>query len=102
MFFAGSGLRYTSGHMLWFTLWFMVILKIPALYLSYVIWWAVKDPPAEAAGGPSGGLGGGSVRPGPHRPRTPVPGRRPGPHGAPVRRQVRTAETHPSRAKRII
>src|SRR5918999_353252 len=77
----GSGLRYTWGLMLWFTLWFMVILKIPALYLCYVIWWAVKDPPVEAAGGASGGLGGGSVRPGPHRPRTPVPGRRPGPHG---------------------
>jgi hypothetical protein len=102
MFFAGSGLRYTSGHMLWFTLWFMVILKIPALYLCYVIWWAVKDPPVETAGGPSGGLGGGSIGPGPHRPRTPVPARRPGPHGSPVRRQVRTAETHPSRAKRII
>jgi len=31
--------------MLWFTIFFLVILKIPAAYLGYVIWWAVKDPP---------------------------------------------------------
>jgi hypothetical protein len=87
--------------MLWFTLWFMVILKIPALYLCYVIWWAVKDPPVETAGGPSA-LGGGGIGPArPPRPQTPIPGRRPGPHGSPVRRQARTVETSPSRAKRL-
>lgn len=89
--------------MLWFTLWFLVILKIPALYLAYVIWWAVKDPPVEAAGGPSGEtFGGGGVGPDRHGPRLPVPGRKPGPHGKPVRRQARTAETLPSRAKRLV
>lgn len=73
--------------MVWFTLWFMVILKIPALYLAYVIWWAVKDPPAQPAGEAPFGLGGSE---GPRRgPRAPVPGRRPGPHGAPVRREQR-------------
>jgi hypothetical protein len=87
--------------MLWFTLWFMVILKIPALYLCYVIWWAVKDPPVEDAGNPSGGVGGGGVRPDRRGgPRAPVPGRRPGPHGAPVRRHARTVETVPSRERR--
>ena len=34
--------------MLWFTIFFLVILKIPAAYLGYVIWWAVKDPPNRA------------------------------------------------------
>ena len=28
--------------MLWLTIWFTVILKIPAIYLAYVIWWSVK------------------------------------------------------------
>jgi hypothetical protein len=69
---------------LWLTIWFMVILKIPAIYLAYVIWWAVKDPPQPETG--TGGFGGG-IGP-PRRPptRKPAPGRRPGPHGAPVRR----------------
>jgi hypothetical protein len=100
--FTRSGLGYTPEVMLWFTLWFMVILKIPALYLCYVIWWSVKDPPVEAAGEPGDGLGGGGHDPGPRLPRRPLPGRRPGPHGAPVRRHARTAETLPSRAARSL
>jgi hypothetical protein len=87
--------------MLWFTIWFMVILKIPALYLCYVIWWAVKDPPVEAPGGSSDGYGGSGTPPGRHGPRLPVPGRRPGPHGKPARRQARTVETLPARAARL-
>ena len=74
--------------MLWLTIWFTVILKIPALYLAYVIWWSVKDPPAAPAGDVGESLGGGGFEPprrrGPHRP---VAGRRPGPHGAPDRRR---------------
>ncbi|MBD0291056.1 MAG: hypothetical protein ICV74_07360 [Thermoleophilia bacterium] len=71
--------------MLWFVLWFMVILKIPILYLAWVIWWAVKDPPEAdtgAAGEELGENGGPGWRP--HRPR-PRLGRRRGPHGIPVR-----------------
>ena len=77
--------------MLWFTLWFMVILKIPVLYLAWVIWWAVKDPPdawegpPEAAGGGEGGPGW-SPRRDPRRLRRP----RRGPHGGPERRPGRT------------
>lgn len=73
--------------MVWYTLWFLVILKIPALYLAYMIWWAVKDPP-EAGAGPAEEWGGGGGRLGPRpRPsRRPIPGRRPGPHGTPARR----------------
>jgi hypothetical protein len=86
--------------MLWFTIWFMVILKIPALYLGYVVWWAVKDPPVEAAGDQADGFGGGGAPLGPRGPRLPVPGRRPGPHGKPVRRQSRTAATLAERSAR--
>ena len=76
--------------MLWLTIWFTVILKIPALYLAYVIWWSVKDPPAAAAGSAGEELGGGGVDPpGRRGPRAPIPGRRPGPHGSPDRRRTR-------------
>jgi hypothetical protein len=88
--------------MLWFTLWFMVILKIPALYLCYVIWWAVKDPPLEP-GAAGGSIGGGGVDLDPRRrPHAPIPGRRPGPHGSPDRRHGRTLETRPRRPARSL
>jgi hypothetical protein len=80
--------------LLWFTLFFLVILKIPVAYLAYVIWWAVKDPPDPAEGFageglPEGGSGGrGSDR---DRRRPRLPSRRRGPHGSPPRRPVRTA-----------
>jgi hypothetical protein len=80
--------------MLWLAIWMTVILKIPALYLAYVIWWAVKDPPEAAAGSAGEGLHGGGMEPPRHRgPHAPVAGRRPGPHGSHSRR--RAAETHP-------
>jgi hypothetical protein len=80
--------------MLWFTIFFLVILKIPAAYLGYVIWWAVKDPPEpgtdpafERISSPVDD-GGGTPWQRP-RGRRWVPGRRPGPHGSPVRRPAR-------------
>ena len=76
--------------MLWFTIWFMVILKIPILYLAYVIWWAVKDPPTHGGETAWRGVQEGGGGPGPSlrrsRQRVPIPGRRPGPHGTPQRR----------------
>jgi hypothetical protein len=76
--------------MLWLTLWFMVILKIPILYLAWVIWWAVKDPP-ESQGGSGESEVDGDEGPG-WRPtgRRPIRSRRGGPHGAPIRRPART------------
>jgi hypothetical protein len=80
--------------MLWFSIWFLVILKIPIAYLGYVIWWAVKDPPepstgpafgAAESGDGTGGVGGPGRRRALHKP---IPGRRPGPHGVPERRPV--------------
>ena len=87
--FTGSGLGYTStSPMLWFSIWFLVILKIPIAYLGYVIWWAVKDPPEPSVGpeyrsSPTedgGGVGGAGRR---RRPHKPIPGRRPGRTGSP-------------------
>ena len=78
--------------MLWFTIFFLVILKIPAAYLGYVIWWAVKDPPEPGTGFEHARValpedsGGPSFRPA--RVQKPIPGRRPGPHGSPVRRPL--------------
>ena len=74
---------------LWFTLVFLVALKIPVAYLAYVVWWAVKDPPV-----PGEGLAGESSEPATDPPesgswwRTRSPRRPPrrGPHGSPVRR----------------
>lgn len=77
--------------MLWFTLWFTVALKLPALYLAYVIWWSVKDPPTPAAGNAEGSEGGGALDPSRLGPRRPLSGRRAGPHGSPERRPRRTA-----------
>ncbi len=79
---------------LWFYVWFFLILKIPAAYLAYVIWWAVKDPP-EAQTGESG-AGEAGEDPGGGPGRRPLPGRGRGrrdhgPHGVPSRRPVGTA-----------
>jgi hypothetical protein len=80
----------------WYTVWFLVILKIPVLYLAWVIWWAVKDPPdgfADSSG--DAGSDGGSGLP-PHR-----PGMQPhrGPDRKPGRRSARTAPARPSEVR---
>ena len=82
--------------MLWFVLFFLVVLKIPVLYLAYLIWWAVKDPPRPGTGLEDAldGFGGGSDwgRGPRRRPRG-------GPHGSPLRRPARvTASTRSRRA----
>jgi hypothetical protein len=74
----------------WLALWFLVVLKLPILYLAYVIWWSVKDPPeawAEGAGesGATGGLGRPPAGPRPRR----------GPERKPVRKHVRTSSVLP-------
>jgi hypothetical protein len=84
---------------LWFTLWFLVILKLPALYLAYILWWAVKDPPAAAAEEGWEGTtddGGPGWRPSRDRRRARRSGR--GPHGSPVRRPARVARARAHQA----
>jgi hypothetical protein len=74
----------------WFSLVFLVLLKIPLLYLCYVVWWAVKQPPASGADAAGSGEEHGPDRPQPGwwwRKRAPRrPPLRHGPHGSPERR----------------
>ncbi len=75
--------------MVWETIFLLVILKIPVIYLAFVVWWAVRSEPAppeplEPA-----------VVPAPYEPdprtgwrflrRSARPRPRPGPHGSPAR-----------------
>jgi hypothetical protein len=58
----------------WELLWMMVILKIPIVYLAYVVWYAIRAEP-EPGADPQDTI----WRPW-HRPDGPRP-RRGGPHG---------------------
>ena len=73
---------------MWELIWLMLIMKIPIVYLCWVVYWAIKSEPrpeepaviqvgGEADGPPHGG-----------RDRHP---RRLGPHGRPTRRYARTS-----------
>ena len=74
----------------WEFVFLMLILKIPILYLAWVVYWAIKAEPTppEYAALPA------ELRPVPRppweRPARPR-GRRRGPHGAPSRGYARTA-----------
>lgn len=75
--------------MLWFTIVFLVLLKIPLAYLGYVVWWAVKSPPEPGEGYDGAALeaGGDGPTPGSSWWKRSLSGRRPrlGPHGSPAR-----------------
>jgi hypothetical protein len=80
----------------WEAIFFLLILKIPVVYLALVVWWAVRAKPA-----PGDGLEGAIVpvpafdpRPGARWQRRP---RRRGPGGGPVRTYTRRAPRAPSR-----
>jgi len=74
----------------WFVIVFLVLLKIPAIYLCYVVWWAVKDPPVpgEEGGSADDGLEPGGPEPGGSwwRRRTSRKPLHRGPHSSPPRR----------------
>ena len=87
--------------MVWETIWLLVILKIPIIYLAWVIWWAVKAEPAPPE--PlEGALVTEPLDPDPRagwrflrrrvRPARP----RPGPHGTPRRSARRVRAPLPS------
>lgn len=81
---------------------FLVVLKIPAIYLCYVVWWAVKDPPVPGGQGDSvGGLEPDGPEPGGSWWRR-RPSRKPfqrGPHGSPPRRPAPAPTTARSRPR---
>jgi hypothetical protein len=72
----------------WELIWLMVIMKIPILYLCWVVYWAIKSEPrpeqpaALVAAADDGGT------PPAWQPRRRP--RRPGPHGRPARGYART------------
>jgi hypothetical protein len=86
---------------LWELVFLMVILKIPIVYLCYVVWYAIRAEP-RGRGGPA------AVR---VTPDAPPPGldrlrlrprrRPPRPHGGPARVYPRTARAAVARAGRI-
>ncbi len=65
----------------------MVIMKIPILYLCWVVYWAIKSEPRPEQPALLVGASDDSD-PTPWRPRSHP--RRPGPHGRPTRRYART------------
>jgi hypothetical protein len=78
--------RYTPT-IVWELIWLMVIMKIPILYLCWVVYWAVKaeprpEEPATLAAASDDGP--------PTVWRTRRRPRRPGPHGHPTRTYART------------
>ena len=74
---------------MWELIWLMVIMKIPILYLCWVVYWAIKsEPRPEEPATITAGIDNG--------PRGWQPRRRPrhrGPHGRPTRTYARTART---------
>jgi hypothetical protein len=71
----------------WELIWLMVIMKIPILYLCWVVYWAIKseprpEQPASLVAIPD------DADPTPWRPRRRP--RRPGPHARPTRGYART------------
>jgi hypothetical protein len=86
----------------WELIFLMVIMKIPILYLCWVVWWAIKSEPRPEEGAAllaatppeSQGPGSGWRRPRRSRPR-PVR-----PHGGPARVYPRTARAALARSRR--
>jgi hypothetical protein len=86
--------------MIWHLLFFFVALKIPTLWLAWIVWWAIKSKPDHETGASSGGDGSAGTdgpQPNSWRPggRSARLSHRRGPHGAPLRRAgLRTRYTH--------
>jgi hypothetical protein len=70
---------------MWELIFMMLVLKIPILYLCWVVWWAIK---AEPEGDAAGGTDGLEWKPWRH-PSGPRP-RRGGPHGTRPRPAMRS------------
>jgi len=73
----------------WELIFLMVILKIPIVYLCWVVYWAIKAEPDPQGGDgavvSSPADGEPPIRPWSRRPRRPTR-----PHGGPTRRYART------------
>lgn len=87
---------------LWELVFLMVILKIPIVYLCYVVWYAIKAQPRRGHDGLAGvRVAPDSPPPGFGRLRRPPRRRPPRPHGGPSRSYARTARAAVARTDRI-
>jgi hypothetical protein len=77
---------------MWLGIVFLLILKIPILYVCWVVWWAIKAEPEIGAEGGNEGLEGINWKPW-RRPPGAQP-RRGGPHDRQQRKTARAARTH--------
>jgi hypothetical protein len=71
----------------WELIFLMVVMKIPIVYLCWVVYWAIKAEPKPEEPEPVRV----QVVPSPTRPRRPPRRTPPRPHGGPTRRYARTA-----------
>lgn len=83
--------------MTWELVWMLVILKIPVIYLSLVVWWAVKSKPAPLEPALLPATLGIDPRPGWRFLRGPRRLPR-GPHGSPSRGYRRASRTARARS----
>ena len=72
---------------MWELIFLMVIMKIPIVYLCWVVYWAIKAEPKPDEPEPAVV----HVVPSPTRPRRPSRRTPPRPHGGPTRRYARTS-----------
>jgi hypothetical protein len=69
----------------WEIVFMVLVLKIPLIYVCWVVWWAIKAEPIIGAGGePVHSVNWQPWRRGPDRPRP----RRGGPHGRRIARRA--------------
>jgi hypothetical protein len=87
------------GHSVWELVFLMVILKIPIVYLCFVVYYAIKATPKPEAGASVTAQLGGPDDDSERRRRRPrpFPSR---PHGGPARSYGRTPRTAVARAER--
>ncbi len=84
--------------MTWELIWMLVILKIPVVYLCFVVWWAIRAKPAPLEPDRVTASVGVDPRPGWSFARAASRSRRHGPHGRPGRGSRSTAAA--TRARR--
>jgi hypothetical protein len=72
----------------WELIWLMVIMKIPILYLCWVVYWAIKSEPRPEQPASLVAVPDGLDPDSPWQPHRRA--RKPGPHGRPTRGYART------------
>jgi hypothetical protein len=73
---------------MWELIWLMLIMKIPIIYLCWVVYWAIKSEPRPEQ---PATLVPARDEPGPHGWKPTQRRRRPRPHGGPTRTYARTS-----------